>query len=92
LRRHFGSAGQDTGDFDFETELELKSGDDGHAFWEGVFDLPVGECTFTLGLSCAEEIVCIGSQGITIEAGDNVYDDVVLVCSLSIGLFDACSD
>ena len=82
---------QDTGEFDFETELELTSGDGSAAFWDGVFDLPLGECAFTLGLSCADEIVCIGSQGITIRKGDN-YEDVVLVCPLSIGAFDACRD
>lgn len=81
---------QDTGDFDFETELELKSGDKGQSFWEGVFDLPLGECVFTLGLHCSEELVCVGSQSITIEEGDNIFDDVVLVCPLSIGAFDPC--
>lgn len=69
---------------DFRAELERKENDDSEPQWQGIFDLPVGECTFTLALQCDDEIVCIGSQTMTIEDGDNIYD-VVLVCALSIG-------
>lgn len=87
-----GVPDQGTGEFDFETELEPKNGDSGQSFWQGAFDLPVGECTFTFNLSCAWQPVCIGSQSLTIVDGDNIFLDVVLVCPLSIGTFDACSD
>lgn len=82
---------QPSGDFfDFETELELMSSNGSMSLWEGAFNLPVGECVFTLGFHCAGELVCMGSQTMTIEDGDNIYD-VVLVCSLPIGSrFDAC--
>lgn len=79
-----------TGDFALEMELEVKSRDASQTFWEGVFNLPIGACVVTLVLSCADEIVCIGSQEITIQEGDNLYEGVVLTCPLSIGTFDSC--
>lgn len=80
---------QPSGDFDFETELELTSSNGTMLSWEGAFNLPVGECMTTLGLDCAGELVCTGSETITIEDGDNIHD-LVLVCPASVGAFDAC--
>ena len=59
--------------------LELESGNDSETMWEGVFDLPLGVCTLTLRLACNGEVLCLGSQNVTIEA-DTILD-VVLPCS-----------
>ncbi len=59
--------------------LELESGNDSETMWQGVFDLPLGVCTLTLRLACNGEVLCLGSQNVTIEA-DTVLD-LVLPCS-----------
>jgi hypothetical protein len=60
--------------------------------WQAVMDLPPGLCTITLSVYEDDEIVCVGSQTLTIlEDGTTKYD-IVLVCSLSVDLPDGMAD
>lgn len=60
--------------------------------WQAVMDLPPGDCTITLSVYEDDEIVCVGSQTLTIlEDGTTKYD-IVLVCSLSVDLPDGMAD
>jgi hypothetical protein len=60
--------------------------------WQAVMDLPPGLCTITLSVWDGNEVVCIGSQTLTINEDATTKYDIVLVCSLSIDLPDGMAD
>jgi hypothetical protein len=60
--------------------------------WQAVMDLPPGLCTITLSVWDGNEVVCIGSQTLTINEDGTTKYDIVLVCSLSIDLPDGMAD
>jgi hypothetical protein len=60
--------------------------------WQAIMDLPPGICTITLSVWDDDEVVCIGSQTLTINEDATTKYDIVLVCSLSIDLPDGVAD
>ena len=60
--------------------------------WQAVMDLPPGDCTITLSVYEDDEIVCVGSQTLTINEDATTKYDIVLVCSLSIDAPDGMAD
>lgn len=54
--------------------------------WMATMDLPPGLCTLTMLVFEAEEVVCIGSETLTIVEDETAKFDIVLVCSLSVDL------
>lgn len=54
--------------------------------WQAAMDLPPGDCTLTMAVWDTDEIVCVGSQTLTIVESASTKFDIVLVCSLSVTL------
>lgn len=54
--------------------------------WQAAMDLPPGNCTITLLVYDVDEVVCVGSQSLTIVTDVTTKFDIVLVCSLSVDL------
>lgn len=54
--------------------------------WQAMMDLPPGLCTLTMLVYDVDEVVCVGSQTLTIVENTAAKFDIVLVCSLSVDL------
>ncbi|MGB8223658.1 MAG: hypothetical protein WCF10_13820, partial [Polyangiales bacterium] len=54
--------------------------------WQAAMSLPPGICTITLLVYDQDEVVCIGTQTLTIVANASTKFDITLVCSLSVTL------
>lgn len=56
--------------------------------WQATLGLPPGDCTMTMSVWDGDEIVCVGSETLTIVEGAAFKFDIVLVCSLSVDVPD----
>ncbi|HSN70547.1 MAG TPA: hypothetical protein VLT59_03520 [Steroidobacteraceae bacterium] len=56
--------------------------------WQATMALPPGECTLTMLVYEDDEVVCVGSETLTIVEGAAVQFDILLVCSLSVEMPD----
>jgi hypothetical protein len=56
--------------------------------WQATMGLPPGICTMTLLVYEEDEVVCAGSETLTIPAGGTAQFDIVLLCTLSVDLPD----
>ncbi len=56
--------------------------------WQATMGLPPGDCTMTMSVWDGDEIVCVGSETLTIVEGSAFKFDIVLVCSLSVDMPD----
>jgi hypothetical protein len=52
--------------------------------WQATMDLPPGLCTMTLSVWDGDEVVCVGSETLTIVEDTATKFDITLVCSLSV--------